>query len=261
MVRRAVVKRMGPGPKGRLTPEVVALRRRAYEEGSSDADAARIAGITAKTFAKWRAGQGLRAKGLLEVTRDYVTYSDEEARRLQVWRTTSSDAEAADILGIHWTSFRVWARKRGLPSKGRLRRTELPDEGADVETIVGAFQEEREEERRTEAWRASGSLLEAAAKVGMSPTAYGVWARSRGLSTQTAIRRGESAESRNARYMRAYNEAGSDEEAARLARTSRLAFARWRKRLRLEPTSTRHRKRLMAGRRSRGPVSPSAPEP
>ncbi len=60
--------------------------------------------------------------------RKYGLTRPEEKRRLQAYRGTRRDADAARRLGLKIMTFRLWRIRRGLPAKGpaHIRRARLP---------------------------------------------------------------------------------------------------------------------------------------
>jgi len=162
------------------------------------------------------------------------------------WLSAESDREAARILGVHPSTFTKWARKRGLPSKGLLKFPPLPP-GSDLAAAIRHYDPVAEVERRKAAWRASHQFEEAATSIGLHRTAFGVWARRTGLVSKARLHTSGPG-GRDERYLRAYQESSSDREAAQMLGVGQRAFAGWRRRLGLAPTSRAHREALRASR-------------
>lgn len=55
-----------------------------------------------------------------------VTVGEEEEKRRLAYKSTTSDQEAADLLGISMHTFRGWRQRRDLPAKGLPGKTLKP---------------------------------------------------------------------------------------------------------------------------------------
>ncbi|HET6399661.1 MAG TPA: hypothetical protein VFH47_08930 [Candidatus Thermoplasmatota archaeon] len=175
--------------------------------------------------------------------------ADDDVLWVVAWFLAESDTQAADHLGVSQSTFSHWARRHGLPTKGRFKFPPLP-EGSDLEAAIRHYNADAEVRRRKDAWQKANHFKDGAERVGIFRTAFGVWARGAGLVPKAALH-DPGPGGRDERYMRAYRESATDAEAARLVGTSEVAFARWRRRLGLEPTSKAHRAALRASRKDK----------
>lgn len=156
------------GARGPRDPQEEAARIRVYEETNNDTAAARLLKIRIGAFAAWRNSRGLpakRTKGTTSLT------GEEMEARLAAYNATTSDAEAAEMLGISGGAFHGWRRGQELPPKR--------GPGAPILSASGKSRNERY-------WKAycSCSDDDAAAKtLGTSPLSFRRWRRRSELPT------------------------------------------------------------------------------
>lgn len=112
-----------PPKRGRghkLTPSERERRISAINSAKTDAEAARMLGMSTNALSSWRRqALGTEKRGKPRQPR---LPAEEEERRMRAWTRSNADPTAVAALGIDFETYRQWRRSRGLPPKPPLNK-------------------------------------------------------------------------------------------------------------------------------------------
>lgn len=144
-------------------------RRRLYDLGKSDKEIAAALGVSVSTIKNWRHEQDLpnnapERRGMPPVD------EKERQRRLDAYNATNNDRQAADLIGVSYSTFNHWrTRIEGLPARCR------------VSGCCGYYLTKEENEQRMNAYNCTDTDGQAAEMCGTSSKAFRSWRRRAGL--------------------------------------------------------------------------------
>jgi hypothetical protein len=196
-----------------------------YRKKATDPIIAERCGVSIPEVVKWRKKESLPIRW---------TKNPEEILKTNLWRqevyeSSRTDAESAEMVGISQTGFRLWRCNMGIEPK--IEGIRHPD-------IRKAI---------LDGWSEGLTIVEISRKTGHSTSTVGICLNREGLKPAlVTLRHLLGGTSRDRNYWKAYCLSENNEQAAELIGTSALAVARWARRKNLPRRNCRAKfERLM----------------